>query len=240
MNEARDRQELREQYRLAIDEYRFQVDLNWRRSEYFFVLNIGVLVAGVTLLASKEVPSILVAFVFGLGALLAVLSVFANNTQAGYYHAVRDLKKDIEGDLDLADLAIATTPGMGSRISRLGKVGTFLKTMLIAIACVDLTGVGIAVDDAVDTGSEKSAAQIVIRARSQASERGEPTTVVVSRDRKVVATRSGTAGQLLQPIRLEPGRYRVWAVGAERCSRAISVSSAALQLAEISCPARAR
>lgn len=37
--------ELERQYDLAVAEYRFQVDLNWRRSEYFFVLNIGILVA---------------------------------------------------------------------------------------------------------------------------------------------------------------------------------------------------
>jgi len=62
--------DLAEQYRLAIEEYRFQVDLNWRRSEYFFVLNIGVLIAASTLSASELLPRALVGMVFGLGALL--------------------------------------------------------------------------------------------------------------------------------------------------------------------------
>jgi hypothetical protein len=105
--------ELREQYRLAVEEYRFQVGLNWRRSEYFFVLNVGVLVAGATLLASDKAPRALVGLVFMLGALLASLSFLANDTQSGYYHAARDLKKRLEERLDLGGGALATTPGHG-------------------------------------------------------------------------------------------------------------------------------
>lgn len=115
MNERSD--DLDEQYRLAVGEYRFQVDLNWRRSEYFFVLNIGVLIAAATLLASESLPRALVGLVFGLGALLAGLSFLANNTQHSYYKAARELKEKLEDRLQLGEFALQTTPGMGSRSS---------------------------------------------------------------------------------------------------------------------------
>jgi hypothetical protein len=230
-----DRNAIREQYRLSVEEYRFQVDLNWRRSEYFFVLNIGVLVAATTMLASQDVPRVLVALVFGLGALLAFLSFLANDTQRGYYHAAREVKKKLEGDLDLAGSAIATTPGMGSRVARLGRVGTFLKTMLVAIACVDLVGAGISVADAAGTDSKAAARQVVVRLQAAQRARSEPAVVVVSHDNKAIATRTGLAGEPLRPIGLDPGHYRVSVIGSRLCSRAVSVSSAPLQLVDVTC-----
>jgi hypothetical protein len=237
VNAGSGRDALRGQYRLSVEEYRFQVDLNWRRSEYFFVLNIGVLVAGATLLASQDVPRALVALVFVLGALLAFLSFLANDTQSGYYHAARDLKKKLEKDLELEDSAIATTPGMGSGIARLGRVGTFLKTMLVAIACVDLVGASLSVADAVDTDSNATGSQVAVRVIGQSPAYAGPIFVVVSRDNKVLATRSGSAGKAMRPISLDPGRYQVSVAGSELCSKPLNVSSTPLQLARVACGA---
>jgi hypothetical protein len=231
-----DRGEVREQYRLALDEYRFQVDLNWRRSEYFFVLNIGVLVAGATLLASQEVPRVLVGLVFGLGVLLALLSVLANKTQGGYYRSSRDLKASIEKELDLGAMSIATTPGMGSTVTRLGRVGTFLRTMLIAIALVDALGAGLAIADAIDSQpSSGTAPQVFIRIPTQSAERARKVAVVVSEDAEAVATRVGFAGQLLKPIGLHEGDYQLWVVGPRRCVHSFVVTSKPLQAIEPSC-----
>jgi hypothetical protein len=227
-----DKAELQEQYRKAVEEYRFQVDLNWRRSEYFFVLNIGVLVAGATLLASEDVPRGLVALVFGLGALLASLSILANNTQSGYYHAARDLKKGLEAKLELDKFAIATTPGMGSPIARLGKVGTFLKTMLVAIAFVDLIGAGIAIANARESHGGQGASQIVFKMPGR---RTTAVTVVVSRGGEVVATQRGISGGQLKAVGLEPGHYQVWIAGRQLCSQPVDVSTTPLQLVEIAC-----
>ena len=127
------------QYDRAVDEYRFQVDLNWRRSEYFFVLNVGVLIASATMFSSGDVPPELVAVLFFVGTLLAGLSFLANGVQHGYYQAARNRKHDLENRLDLREVALTTTPGMGSEVSRLGRVGAFLKVMLVAIALADLT-----------------------------------------------------------------------------------------------------
>ncbi len=114
--------DLGRQYDRAVDEYRFQVNLNWRRSEYFFVLNVGVLIAAATMFSSKDVPRVLVAVLFFVGALLAALSFLANDVQHRYYQSARERKRAIEDALELKDLALATTPGMGSPLARLGKV----------------------------------------------------------------------------------------------------------------------
>lgn len=226
-------EDLQAQYRLAVEEYRFQVDLNWRRSEYFFVLNVGVLVAGATLLASGQVPRGLVALVFCLGALLALLSIFANHTQHGYYRGARDLKNRMEQALELGDRALVTTPGQGSSIERLGKVGTFLRTMLIAIACVNLVGAGIAVADA--TSGEAALKQVSIRVPPSPAGRATKVTVVISRGGEVMATRSGMAGGVLRSVGLEPDRYRIWMAAGKICTTPLVVSAKPLQLASPHC-----
>ncbi|HEX8689800.1 MAG TPA: hypothetical protein VF729_06115 [Solirubrobacterales bacterium] len=231
-----DKGELREQYHLAVEEYRFQVDLNWRRSEYFFVLNIGVLVAASTLLTSEDLPKALVALVFGLGALLAVLSLLANNSQHGYYQAARQLKEDLESELELGEHALRTTPGMGSKVQRLGRVRTFLGTMLVAIAFVDLTGAGLAVFRAIDTDDVNDpSSMVVIRATGPGFQHEPGLTLVVSRDGEVIATRAANTGRGIGPFELDPGRYRVSALGRAVCTEGIEVSEAPLQLATVRC-----
>lgn len=136
----RDKDREWEQYRLLVEEYRFQVNLNWKRSQYFFVLNIAVFVAGVSLLSASSAATGLIATIFLLGAMLAVLSIFANQTQHGYYREARDGVNRAQQLLNLGDLAIATTPGLGSGVNRLGAVRTFLTVMLVALAIVDTAG----------------------------------------------------------------------------------------------------
>lgn len=223
---------LDEQYRRAIEEYRFQVDLNWRRSEYFFVLNIGVLVAAATLLASENLPSALVGLVFGLGALLAGLSLLANNTQHGYYQSTRELKEKLEGRLGLGDLALQTTPGMGSRIERLGRVGTFLKTMLVAIALVDIVGAGICAHDVFssDPGTP-NLVRVVMRVPGPERE----LTAVISRNGQVVAERTTAPGEPMKSLSLEAGNYRISVLGQSICTEKLEVSPAPLQLIRLTC-----
>lgn len=40
------RQELVDLYKVAVEEYRFQVDLNWKRTQYFLALNVAILGCG--------------------------------------------------------------------------------------------------------------------------------------------------------------------------------------------------
>jgi hypothetical protein len=148
VTESTDDDRLWEQYGRLLDEYRFQVDLNWKRSQYFFVLNVALLVAAVGLLSAEGAERGLVAAVFGVGVLLALISIFANHAQHGYYRNARQAKGRIEKQLGLGDFAIATTPGMRadrrgareSKLSRLKRVRHALTGMLIALAAIDLSG----------------------------------------------------------------------------------------------------
>jgi hypothetical protein len=229
-------EELHRQYDRALAEYRFQVDLNWRRSEYFFVLNVGVLVAAATMFSSEDVPRLLVALLFLIGTLLAVLSVMANEAQHSYYKATRALKKEMEKEMALEKLAIATTPGMGSSLKRIGRVRTFLKIMLIAIALVDLGGAGFAAADLFDEGdaAPEPARTVLVQ--------------VISTDRHttwlgLVVSRNGAAveSRRLKPhlkrmlLELRPGRYLLSVGGSGLCQRKIEVDRRPLQLLTLRC-----
>lgn len=149
MNDALDEERLWEQYGRLLDEYRFQVDLNWKRSQYFFVLNVALLVAAVSLQSAERAKPGMVAAVFGAGVLLAVISILANYVQHGYYREAREAKRRIEKRLGLGDLAIATTPGMRtqpeSRFQRMTRVRHTLTGMLVALAMIDTAGAVVAI-----------------------------------------------------------------------------------------------
>jgi hypothetical protein len=228
-----DRQDLRAQYELAVAEYRFQVELNWRRSEYFFVLNIGVLVAALSLFSADRAPRWLVALLFLIGALLALLSILANETQHGYYTAARDRKAELEGTLGLGDVALATTPGMGSAVKRLGKVGTFLKTMLIAIAVIDLAGGAVLLREEFSADAQDVA--LVVRVGTKVRDAFSPTTVGISEHGRLLATRTLEARHSAKPILLEPGVYQLWANGPTACSRHLEITRAPFQAVTLVC-----
>jgi hypothetical protein len=128
---------------LALDEYRFQVNLNASRTQYYFVLNVGIIGVATSLLKFGEAGqpgNRLVALIYIAGLLCCLLSLAASVVQRGYYQAARNHKKDIEAELGLGDLSIITTPGMGSVISRIGRVTTFNYVLLSALSIIDLAG----------------------------------------------------------------------------------------------------
>jgi hypothetical protein len=144
-----------DQYRVVIDEYRFQVDLNWRRSQYYFVLSAALLAAALGLFASNiPLPRLVVALPFGLGLFVITMAVAANSTQKDYYHAIREKKRLIEMQLGMGDLAIQTTRGMGNRrIHRIGRVTTFQVAVLLILAVANTAGIAVALLVARDTTS---------------------------------------------------------------------------------------
>lgn len=226
---------LREQYSRAIAEYRFQVELNWRRSEYFFVLNVGVLIAAATMFASDKVPSQLVAVLFAVGALLAALSFLANDVQHGYYTSARDLKQALEEKLELHEVALKTTPGQGSGITRLGRVGTFLKIMLVALGLADLVGAGFAIGAALP-GSQTALPryQVAVQIGTHKGD-GAWSALVVSKGKKTVVVRHLAPGREVPLLPLVAGDYRVSVAGASICRRQLSVSAEPLQQVVLHC-----
>lgn len=140
-----DREELREHYGRALDEYRFQVDLNWKRSQYFFVLNLGVLVAATGLLSASKPRAELIAALFVLGAILAGVAAYANQIQHGYYRRTREVKRALEERLELGDLALQSTPGMADpNAGRTPvRVRHALTGFLAALGLADLLGLAL-------------------------------------------------------------------------------------------------
>ena len=135
------RADLLELYTIAIDEYRFQVNLNWSRTQYYLALNVGILgvATGILELADAGV-GILVAGLYSAGAVCCGLSLAAGRVQQGYYRTARDHKAVIEEELELTKLRLSTTPGMGSTMRRLGKVTTFNNVLLGILGVLDVAG----------------------------------------------------------------------------------------------------
>ncbi len=206
--------------------------LNWSRSEYYFALNVGVLVAAVGLLAtSTRVPRWLIAGLFGAGLLIAAFSIFANRTQHNYYRQARDEAVRLRDALGLPETALATTPGMGSRRRRLAKVGTWQVAMLSALALGDLAGLVYSIDQEI----EKPAVQIAAFVRTSGPATAQRLPLSVSKDGEVVA-RSVTQGRKPGVVSLPPDDYVVWAMQGRRvCRRKITVRDEALQTVLLDC-----
>jgi hypothetical protein len=140
------RQELVDLYKVAVEEYRFQVDLNWKRTQYFLALNIAILGVGTGLVKLQGSDArILILGIFMIGCVSAVLSVFATHTQHLYYRTARDGVQRLEELLQPPAPIIKTTPGMtGQRRTvrqRLGRVTTINYVLLSLLAAADLVAI---------------------------------------------------------------------------------------------------
>jgi len=227
--------ELSEQFRHAVEEYRFQVDLNWKRSEYYFVLNIAVLVAAIGLLAASDrVPRGLIGVLFLIAALLAALSIVANVVQHGYYRAARDEVRRLREALELPQTALATTPGIGARVRRLARVKTFQVIMLSALLGADV--VGAAYSFTSEAEARTAAVVLHVRATTSAAEQ-ERLVIVVSADDRVRRTLSARPGQD-RVVRLPYGEYLASTLARGRlCQRRFSVGARQLAELVLRCPA---
>lgn len=126
-----DRAELRELYKIAIDEYRYEVSLNWDRLKHSFLVTAGLTGVGVTLLDKAGdhkgwALNVTTAGVFIAAGLSAVAGAEALLKSREYYRSTVYKKALIEQLLgydtaiegqpsDLARLAVETTDGMRRR-----------------------------------------------------------------------------------------------------------------------------
>jgi hypothetical protein len=124
-------------YRVAVEEYRFQAQFNWQRSQYLLGFNALILAAGVGL---KAPAGQLAMLVFGLGFAAAVLSAIAVWTQHGYYRVARAHLQRVEVTLSLpSDLRLDTTSKLGGR-KRLVSVNQIVYLLLAAMAVANAVG----------------------------------------------------------------------------------------------------
>jgi hypothetical protein len=117
------RRELWHLYEIAIDEYRFQVQLNWDRTKFFFTLNSAIVAAAAALikLGESETSYFYIALLFGTGALTSWMGKKTARRGHEYYRNTRWKKTVIEDRLGLhhplkdyeefTTLAIASTRG---------------------------------------------------------------------------------------------------------------------------------
>jgi hypothetical protein len=138
------RDELLQLYGIAVEEYRFQVRLNWDRAQYLLGFNTAVIAVGAGLikLGGPRRATPLIAGIFVVGFVAAVMSACATYLQHGYYRAARGQMRSLGERLALGEAAVTTTPGMrGALPKRLGKVQTILYTLLAVAATIDLVGI---------------------------------------------------------------------------------------------------
>jgi hypothetical protein len=137
------RAELLELYKSSVDEYRFQVQLNWSRSQYLLAFNVAIVAAGAGLVkVGGTFGSVLTAGVFAVGIVTAVLSIAVTAVQHGYYRTARDRMRRFEERLNIKrELRVDTTPAMRSRVKRLGRITTMLYLIFAFTALLDFIGV---------------------------------------------------------------------------------------------------
>lgn len=112
--------ELLEIYKVAVEEYRFQVSLNWARTRYLLVLNGAILAVGSGLLeVEREQQAWLIGAIFVLGALTSLHAAAVTAKQHSYYRNARDRMNIIGRGIGLPDnYLLATTPGMAHDATR--------------------------------------------------------------------------------------------------------------------------
>lgn len=131
-----------ELYKLAIEDYRFQVQLNQDRSQYFLVLNIGIIsvASGIIQLASGPYAT-LISLIYIVGFLFSVFSIIALRVQRKFYKSARDQKQRFEDILELQDTSI-TPVQRGNRIWSAVTFKNMVDVMLGVMALLNLIGAG--------------------------------------------------------------------------------------------------
>jgi hypothetical protein len=124
-------------YKVAVEEYRFQAQFNWSRTQYMLVFNTGILVAG-TAVATRSGHS--AALVYLLGILAAVVSFLVVRTQHDYYRAARDRMRRVEISVGVPeDQQTDSTSTLGGR-RRSASVNQLVYLLLSAVAIADTVG----------------------------------------------------------------------------------------------------
>lgn len=159
-----ERGELCRLYEIAIQEYRFQVNLNWDRTKFFFTLNSALVAAAAALikLGGSATSYFFIALLFGIGALTSWIGKKTTQRGHDYYRNTRWKKTVIEDQLGLhqplkgyeqpTNLAIGSTLGQqehygilhspaptGGRPRR-GSITSGVVRIFVAFAIADVFG----------------------------------------------------------------------------------------------------
>jgi hypothetical protein len=125
VSEALSSDQLLDLYKIAVEEYRFEVRLNWDRTAYYLTLNSGLIAvaAGLLKIGSAPIVNLVVASVFLIGLLSSLIGM--RNIRRGHEYYRRTvvkktlleeqigLNKPLEGHPAGLTLAVGTTVGQG-------------------------------------------------------------------------------------------------------------------------------
>jgi hypothetical protein len=156
------RPDLQKQYELVLQEYRFQVQLNWDRAKHFLIFNTAVLAAAVALYKSgaTSVAKLGVAALLTLSAINSFVGRHTVDEGHKIYRDIRSTKTRLEKLLGLGNLAIQSTAGMkrehdeapegtpGTGKTRKTAITFQLQALLVLIAVFSALGAGYAVCEA--------------------------------------------------------------------------------------------
>lgn len=165
----RSQKSLIELYRIAVDEYRFEVKLNWDRMQYYAVVNSAIIAVGGAILRDLSSPSLILfsGLIFFVGLMMSIIGLVSTHRSQEYYQQTVLKKTIYEYLLGLhnpvsgiahpnATLAIATTGGQqdvqkiltGKPPSKLFKrlfrkrIVSYFMWLLIFLALIDIAGIG--------------------------------------------------------------------------------------------------
>lgn len=127
------REELFDLYRLSIEEYRFQVNLNWDRTKHFFTLNAAILAVGAGLVRVDASPLgvHLAGLLFLFGAFAAGWGASATVRSHKYYRRAVFKKTLLARELGLLDtIGSSTHPDATPDVA--GLVGTKKQSSILA------------------------------------------------------------------------------------------------------------
>ena len=123
-------------YRLAVEEYRFQAQFNWTRTQYLLGFNVAILAAGTAVSGSFggfALP------VFLLGAVAGVLTLLVMRQQADYYRAARERVRRLEERYAVdPDARVDTTSTLGDR-ARAVSVKQLVNLLTSAVVLADMS-----------------------------------------------------------------------------------------------------
>jgi hypothetical protein len=123
-------------YRLAVEEYRFQAEFNWKRTQYLLAFNAAILAAGTAVsgrFGEFAIP------VFALGMVACLLAILVQRQQHSYYRAARDRMRRLEVRFMVSE-PVGTTATLGNRTRSFSVTG-LIYTLTTAIAVADLAAI---------------------------------------------------------------------------------------------------
>ena len=129
------------------------MNLNWKRTEHWFTLNVALSGAAIALLriAKSGGTFFLVGMVFLSGAVACLVAIVATYVQHAYYRSTRDRMLQLGEQVSPGAPVVETTRGMRQRrgpdrgrrtlAERLPRVTTLYSVLLAILLALDVVGV---------------------------------------------------------------------------------------------------